>query len=89
MTTCFKILFMVDLLHDYFANLQCKDLEVVASEETARLLKNRQMMYKVVGNKLVVLVKVKLDSGADDDKPFLDIDPKDKFIFYLQPATTS
>lgn len=89
MTTRFKILFMVDLLHDYFANQQCKDLEVVASEATGRLLKDRQMMYKVVGNKLVVLIKVKSDIGPDENKPFVDIDPKDKFIFYLHPATTS
>lgn len=83
MTTKYKILFMVELLHDYYANQQCRDFDVVPSLETGRLIRNRQMMCKMVGNKLVVLVKVNAD-GADEDKPLVSLNKADKFIFYLQ-----
>lgn len=83
MTTKYKILFMVELLHDYYANQQCRDFDVVPSPETIRLMKDRQMMFKLVGNKMVVLVKVYAD-GLDADKPFVSISPEDKFLFYLQ-----
>jgi hypothetical protein len=83
MITKYKILFMVDLQHDYYKNLQCKDFDIVPSEETQLLLKNRQMMYKVVGNKLIVLVKV-ITEGAVANKPFTGMNPVDKFLFYMQ-----
>ena len=83
MTSTYKILFMTELLHDYYSNRQCKDFDVIPSDETKRLLKNKQMIFKMVGNKLVVLVKVKTD-GADEDRPFIAISPEDKFLFYLQ-----
>jgi hypothetical protein len=83
MTTKYKILFMAELLHDYYSNQQCRDFDIIPSEETSRLLKSRRMMCKMVGNKLVVLVKVNTD-GPDADKPFISISPEDKFLFYLQ-----
>lgn len=83
MITKYKILFMTELLHEYYANQQCRDFDIIPSEETNRLLKSRRMMCKLVGNKLVVLVKVKTD-GPDADKPFIDLSPEDKFLFYLQ-----
>ncbi|HMK26182.1 MAG TPA: hypothetical protein VK483_09150 [Chitinophagaceae bacterium] len=76
---------MTELLHDYYSNLQCWDFDVVPSEETRLLMKNRQMMYKLVGNKLIVLVKV-ITGGADENKPFISMNPADKFLFYLQPS---
>ena len=83
MTTRYKILFMVDLQHDYYKNLQCNDFDIFPSEETRVLLTNRQMMFKVVGNKLIVLVKV-ITNGADENKPFTGMNSADKFLFYLQ-----
>lgn len=82
MTTKYKILFTVDLQNEYYSNQQSKDFSVIASAETARLLRNRQMLYKMVGNKLVVLIKVKTDA-PDTDKPFSEIEKKDRFLFYL------
>ncbi len=87
MTTKYKILFMTELLHDYYSNLQCLDFDVVPSKETRQLMRNRQMMCKLVGNKLVVLVKV-ITEGADESKPFTGMNPTDKFLFYLQPNRT-
>jgi hypothetical protein len=83
MTTKYKILFMTELLHEYYLNRQCYDFDVIPSAETRRLMKNKQMLYRVVANKLIVLVKV-VNSGANKDKPVAGLDPADKFLFYLQ-----
>src|SRR5688572_2363920 len=84
MTTKYKILFMVELLNEYYSNLQCKDFTIIASEETTRLLRNQHMLYKTVGNKLVVLIKVNTAvSGPDVNTPFVPIGNDQKLLFYL------
>lgn len=77
MSVKYKILFSVDILHEYYAGLKCTDFEMVPSPETAWLMKRHQMVHKVTGNKLVVLIKVDAD-----DKPFSALDPQDKLVFY-------
>ncbi len=85
MTTAYKILFAIDLQNEYYANGKCTDISIVPSAETAILLKNRQMLYKMVGNKFVVLVKVQdSTAGVDADKPFVSLSTDEKFIFFLQ-----
>jgi hypothetical protein len=91
MTTKYKILFMVDLLNEYYRSLQCKDFTVIPSAETAELLKNSQMLCKTIGNKLIVLVKVGTEA-PNEDKPFVTITPTNRFLFYLdlhQPVFTT
>jgi hypothetical protein len=91
MTTKYKILFMVDLLNEYYANLQCRDFSVLPSAETSRILQNHQMLFKTIGNKLVVLVKVQTGAG-NEDKPVVPIAAETKFLFYLdlnQPLFTT
>jgi hypothetical protein len=73
---------MVDLLNEYYANFQCKDFSVLASAETAQVMKNHQMMYKTIGNKLVVLAKVQTEAG-NEDKPVAPLSAAIKFLFYL------
>ena len=49
------------------------------------------MLCKIIGNKLVVLVKVQTDAG-NEDKPTISIAPETKFLFYLslnQPVFTT
>ena len=85
MTSVFKILFAIDLQHDYYTSGKCNDISIVPSPETMELLKNRQMMVKMVGNKCIVLIKVKdKNSGPDQDKPFAPLNSNEKFVFYLQ-----
>jgi hypothetical protein len=82
---------MIDLLNEYYANLQCRDFTVIPSAETLLVLQNNQMLFKTIGNKLVVLVKVKTDAG-NEDKPYLPIAPETKFLFYMslnQPVFTT
>jgi hypothetical protein len=85
MITAYKILFAIDLQHEYYANGKCTDISIMPSAETMLLLKNRQMLYKMVGNKFVVLVKVNDSSaGVNTDKPFVDLGTDEKFVFFLQ-----
>ncbi|HEX6427024.1 MAG TPA: hypothetical protein VF008_05030 [Niastella sp.] len=91
MTTKYKILFMVDLLNEYYANLQCRDFQVIASAETSQLFQNHQILFKTIGNKLVVLVKVQTEAG-NEDKPVVAMAADAKFLFYLnlnQPLFTT
>ena len=85
MMTAYKILFAIDLQNEYYSDGKCNDISLVPSAETVLLLKNRQMLYKMAGNKLVALVKVKDSSvGADAGKPFVPLNSNEKFIFFLQ-----
>jgi hypothetical protein len=85
MNTAYKILFAIDLQHEYYANGKCTDIGIVPSADTMLLLKNGQMLYKMVGNKFVVLVKVQ-DSGAgvNAGKPFIPLSADARFTFYLR-----
>lgn len=84
MRTKYKILFMVELLNEYYSNLQCRDFTIVPSAETLLILKNHKLLCKMVGNKLVVLAKVKDETfGADENKPFVDLAMDKKLLFYL------
>jgi len=85
MNTAYKILFAIDLQNEYYSTGKCNDISVVPSAETMLLLKNRQALCKMIGNKFVVLVKVKdIVAGTDADKPFVTLSSNEKFIFYLQ-----
>lgn len=79
MTTTYKILFMAELLHDFYLNGQCADFRIVPSAETALLLTNCKAMYKMTGNKLIVLIKT--DSTG---KPFIRPAADAKFTFYME-----
>jgi hypothetical protein len=80
-TTRYKILFSIELQNEYYSSLRCRDFSMMPSTETAALMRNQQMLYKVVGNSLVVLIKVN-----EADEPFVIINPDHKFLFYLALA---
>lgn len=79
MTTSFKILFMAEVLHDFYKDGKCADFKFIPSEETAKLLANYNALYKTVGNKLIVLMKT-----DDTGKPFVQPKTTDKFLFYME-----
>ncbi len=79
MTTKYEILFMIEVLNDYYSDLQCEDLEIVPTDETAAMLKGLQMLYKVIGNKMIIIVRI-----DDTEKPVITIDLLKKFRFYIQ-----
>ncbi|MCW3113396.1 MAG: hypothetical protein JWR18_1792 [Segetibacter sp.] len=78
MTTSFKILFMAEVLHDFYKNEECPDFTFIPTEETARLLSNHKALFKTVGNKLIVLIKT-----DESSKPFVEPKPTEKFSFYM------
>src|SRR6188768_522091 len=78
MITSYKILFMTELLHDFYADEKCTDFSCMPTPATAILLANYKAMYKTIGNKLVVLIKT-----GTDGKPFITPDPTEKFTFYM------
>jgi len=93
MITAYKILFAIDLQHEYYTSGRCNDISIIPSADTMQLLKNRQLLYKMTGNKAVILAKVN-DSNAGDDagKPFVPLAAQDRFVFYLdlqKPVFTS
>ena len=79
MTTSYKILFMMELLHDFYKDGKCVDFNVFPSAETAIHLTNYKAIYKTAGNKLIVLMKV-----DENGKPFIPINPEHKFTFFLE-----
>ena len=83
MTNAYEILFSVDIKHDFYMNGICTDFTIRPSGETALLLKNLGLLYKNIGNRLVILAKVK-QGGADAGKMFVDIDKASRFVFYLE-----
>ncbi len=79
MTNSFKILFMAEVLHDFYKDGRCSDFRFIPTTETAKLLANYKALYKTLGNKLVVLMKT--DSVG---KPFVQPKPTDRFTFYME-----
>lgn len=78
----YKILFEVSLEHDYYSDLQCRDFSIIPSEKTNELLKANQMLVKMLGSKLVCLIKIKTQ-GPDKNKPLFPVNTTDKYLFYL------
>lgn len=79
MNTSFKILFMLEVLHDFYKGGACTDFKFIPTETTKQLLANYKALYKTVGNKLIVLLKV-----DENGKPFIQPKAEDKFCFYME-----
>jgi hypothetical protein len=79
MNVRYRILFNIEVLHDYYNNLRCTDLTFRPSADTADRLRAGQMLYKTLGNRLIVLVKV-----SDDDKPYITPDEFLKLRFFIE-----
>jgi len=79
MNTLFKILFMAEVLHDFYEDGACADFKFIPTAETRQLLANCKAMYKTVGNKLIVLIQ-----SDENGKPFIAPKAEDKFCFYVE-----
>lgn len=77
----YKILFSVEIKHDYYTDNRSDDFEISPSAETVSVLKGQGMLFKMIGNKLIVLVRV-----DDSDKPLIDIDRSGKLTFFMKLA---
>ncbi len=79
MTNSFKILFMTEVMHDFYKDGRCSDFRFIPATETAQLLANYKALCKTLGNKLVVLMKT-----DETGKPFVQPNSTDKFTFYME-----
>ena len=79
MTLNYEILFIVEVLNDYFAGLDCADLNIIPTDDTAKVLRGQQLLYKTVDNKFVILVKIDPNSGT----PVINLDPGTRLRFYI------
>jgi hypothetical protein len=79
MTTRYKILFMIEMLHDFYKDGKCSDFRFLPTTETAVHLRNYNALCKTVGNKFVVLIKT-----DENGKPFAEIKPEHKFSFLVE-----
>jgi len=78
MNLSFDILFTVEVLNDYFTNLECAALDFVAADETVNILKGQQMLNKTIGNSFVVITKI-----DDTGKPYIALPAATKLRFYI------
>lgn len=74
----YAILLKVEILHDYYNDLRCPDLDWVPSRDTVDALKGHDMLYKSIGNKLILLIKT-----DDAGKPMIVPDSSLKLCFYV------
>jgi hypothetical protein len=78
MQLSYKILFAVEILHDYYVNGLCPDFEIVPSPETAQLFRDQQVIWKNMDNKGYALVR------AVEGKPMAAPAPTDVYRVYLK-----
>jgi hypothetical protein len=73
-------LFRIQVQHGYYNTNPCKDLRIVPTAETKKLLARYRLLLKEQTNGIVVLA----GTGADDKTLFLSIDDKELFAFGLK-----
>ena len=78
MISKYRILFQATLLHDYFTEGRCEEFDILPSEATRTLLSDSRLLFKVVGNKLLVVTKV-----DELGKPAAVLPTEGRFTFYL------
>ena len=83
MTTTYAILATVTLQHDYYADGRSNDFEIVPSAATAAALKGAAILTRMIGNVLILLVKV-----DEDGATYIDLPADLKMTFYLRLVNT-
>lgn len=78
MQLSYKILFIIEVLHDYYSNAACNDFIITPSPETQQLFRDRQILWRHNGNRLYALVR------TIEGKPMASITPDLVFRCYLQ-----
>lgn len=75
----YKIFFSVEIRHDYYTDTRSHDFEISPSAETVSVLRGQGMLFKMVGNRLIVLMRV-----DDSDKPLSDLSKSGKLTFFMK-----
>ncbi|MFA5245377.1 MAG: hypothetical protein WC380_08750 [Pedobacter sp.] len=77
----YKILFSIEIRHDYYTDSKSNDFEISPSPETVLVLKGQGMLFKVVENKLIVLIRV-----DENGKALIDFSKSGKLTFFMKLA---
>ena len=78
MQLSYKILFVVEVLHDYYSDARCADFTIEPTAETQLLFKNQQILWRNMGNKFYALVRLV------EGKPLVPLSPDLVFRCYLK-----
>lgn len=78
MQISYKILFIIEVLHDYYTSSACNDFIITPSPETQQLFRDRQILWRHQGNRLYALVRTL------EGKPMADLSADLVFRFYFQ-----
>ncbi len=84
MTRSFKILFTVDVKHNFYEDEVSNDIEIVPTKECAQLFKDGRMHFRTTSTGIVVLYRV-----DDDDNPFVNLNGDVTFTFALYLRNTN
>lgn len=79
MTTSYGILATISLQHEYYADGRCPDFDITPTAATAKALKGAGILTKMLGEALILLVKLN-DAGA----VLVDIPHNLRMSFYLK-----
>jgi hypothetical protein len=74
MTYSYSKLFTIEILHEYFLNGKCRDLEIIPASDSKSILKQMNVQLRNIENQLFAIIK---DNGADG--PFINPTTSDKF----------
>lgn len=83
MTSAYRILFAIELQHDYYTDKTCNDIVLVPSPETAALMSRYRLTAKQVLNRYYVLTATDAAGNA-----FVNINTQ-QFSFYLRVTNTA
>ena len=88
MTDQYSILFSIDILHEYFLNRKCRDIEIVPADDCKEISRKMNILWRNPENQLVALTKVN-----GNNEPFINVSPhkfyrkhydRKVFRFYLK-----
>ena len=75
----YKTLFSIEIRHDYYTDSKSDDFEITPSPETVLFLKGQGILFKVIENKLIVLIRV-----DENDKALVDFSKSGKLTFFMK-----
>ena len=81
MNLTYRYFFIIDLLHHYYRDGKCRDIEIIPTSDCLRLMQNHHMLLRMIGSQLRVGIEM---SPADDEIPVVPIEEGTVFRFYLK-----
>lgn len=78
MLATYDTLFSIQLMHEYFLNGKCEDIEVVPTEDCKAVSRKMDIQWRKIENQLIGLIK-----KNDVNEPFINIPPDKSFHKYF------